>query len=376
LPKGVDVIIHLAANTSYEDENSECEISSARALLSKAKQAGAKFLFVSSQAARQDASTTYGQTKWFIEQDVLNANGLVVRPGQVYGGKIRGLFGTLVSIVKRSPVLPAFLPAPLIQPIHVDDLVEGLLKLAEHPDISSGLFCFASPKPISFTYFLRTIALYRVRRRRHFVIIPVMLIKILINLSENWFHIKLNLTRLNSLFSLNPMNTANDLKVLGLKLRPLHSGMHPSGNDRRRRLIQEGMTLLTYLLKKRPNSELIRRYVCMVEKLRSGLPLNLPTFTYYWPITLAIIDNNSYTSSLTGKEFGWRVNAATVIAEATQRGAIQFLGNPQSSHRWLSLFKMLFSLGAEAMWRALGFACMPLIRYFLLNSEAHNDSRI
>jgi len=37
----------------------------------------------------------------------------------------RGLFGTLVKVVRRLPLLPTFLPAPKIQPIHVDDLAEG-----------------------------------------------------------------------------------------------------------------------------------------------------------------------------------------------------------------------------------------------------------
>jgi NADH dehydrogenase len=114
----------------------------------------------------------------------------------------------------------------------------------------------------------------------------------------------------------------------------------------------------------------------MVKQLRFGLPLNLPAFTYYWPITLAIIDNPSYIASLSGKEFGWRINAATVIAEASQQGAAPFLGNLQSSNRFLSLFKILVSLGAEAIWRIMSFIYRLFIRFSLRGNGASNDSGI
>ena len=87
LPPGVDAVVHLAANTtqttSSEDKR---EVFAAQMLIKAAREADARFIFISSQTARIDAPTAYGRNKWQIEQEVLLAGGWVVRPGQVYGG--------------------------------------------------------------------------------------------------------------------------------------------------------------------------------------------------------------------------------------------------------------------------------------------------
>ena len=69
----------------------------------------AKFIFLSSQAAQEKSISDYGLTKWHIEKDVLASNGFVIRVGQVYGGKLDGLFGVLSSIVKKHHILPFFI---------------------------------------------------------------------------------------------------------------------------------------------------------------------------------------------------------------------------------------------------------------------------
>ena len=75
--------------------------------------------------------TAYGRAKWQVEQEILRHGGFVVRPGLVYGGVPGGVFAGLVDTVRRFPLLPAILPAPRVQPIHVDDLAEGLVRVAE-----------------------------------------------------------------------------------------------------------------------------------------------------------------------------------------------------------------------------------------------------
>ena len=143
LPEGIDVVFHLAATTSIAIDP-DMEIEAAKSLINAAKQANAKIIFISSQTAREDAPTIYGRTKWQIEKLVLAAAGLVVRPGQVYGGPEQALFGELVRIMHKLPVIPAFLPAPMVQPVHVDDLIAALLNCAESKKIS----CFG------FTYWI------------------------------------------------------------------------------------------------------------------------------------------------------------------------------------------------------------------------------
>ena len=106
LPEKTDVLLHLAADLSGKSVSAHQEIVAARKLRDEATRGGAKFIFVSSQTASLTAPTPYGQTKAKIEAEVLEKNGIVVRPGLVYGGQEQGLFGMLVKIVRWLPVLP------------------------------------------------------------------------------------------------------------------------------------------------------------------------------------------------------------------------------------------------------------------------------
>jgi NADH dehydrogenase len=352
MPDKIEVIIHLAADTSGNDEVGLRELEAAKALVSAASEVGAIFLFVSSQTAVENAPTSYGRTKWLIEQEVLAVNGLVVRLGQVYGGPERGLFGILTNLVRRLPVQPAFMPSPKVQPIHVDDCAKGLLKLVDHKNMKSGVYCLASSEPISFTQFLRSIAISRVRRRIFFVPVPAFLVQCTTRIIGKKLSASLGLNRLNSLFDLPLMNTAADLETIELKLRPLSSGMHRSGNDRRCRLIQEGAALLEYILKEKPNSNLVRRYVRMVEKLRTGTALDIPTWMMRWPITLTLLDDRAITSLWQRDEFAWRIDAATVIAEASRQGAARFLGSStQTTWPLAAFFRMAIAVSLEITWR-------------------------
>jgi nucleoside-diphosphate-sugar epimerase len=366
LPPKTHALIHLAANTlTAHNTDSAIELRSVRLLLSATEKAGAKFIFVSSQTARADAPTSYGLTKWSIEKEVLTAGGFVVRPGQVYGGIERGLFGTLVKVTRRLPLLPAFLPAPKIQPIHVDDLAEGLLRIVKNNTIKSGVLCLASPIPIKFSQFMLAIATVRVRQWRLLVPVPVLLINVIGSMIGKQLSSRLGIAQLKSLFYLPLINTDSDLKQLNLTLRPFRSGLHPSGNDRRRRLISEGSALLCYVLKVRPDTDLLRRYVRAVEKLRGGNPLILPSWVAKWPITFALFDSQPLILTAREKEFVWRLNVATMLAEATPGGARRFLGLGQNHGQIISLISLFRAVFTEIFWRILRVAYSPLLHRYM-----------
>lgn len=362
-PAGTGAVIHLAANTSPdENENGDAEVRAAHSLIAAARQVSAKIIFVSSQTARADAPTVYGRTKWRIEQDVLAAGGWIVRPGQVYGGAERGLFGLLTRAVRRLPLIPAFLPAPKVQPIHVDDLAQGLLNIAQRGDLEPGLFRLASPEPVSFTCFLSTIASRRARRRILAFPIPTILVKLAAACLGERLRRKTGLERLLSLFELPRMNSASDLARLGLSLRSLSAGMHPSGCDTRRRLAHEARSMLAYVLREAPHVGLIRRHVRAVEKLRDGSPLNLPSSTLRFPVFLRLLDERTFVSSAQGAEFFWRLDAATLLAEATPVGARRFLGTSGHRHALLDAFRIGRAVISEILWRLVRPVCSPLIR--------------
>lgn len=374
LPAGTDAVMHLAANTQHaNDLDEEREVAAAKKLIQSAQEVGAKFIFVSSQTARADAPTAYGRTKWRIEQEVLSVGGWVVRPGQVYGGPLRGLFGTLAQTVRQLPLLPAFMPAPQVQPIHVDDLAEGLLRMVERGDIPSAVYCLAAPKPVSFAHFLSQIAQSRLRCWRGFLPVPV----VFINALGEKLRTRLGLERLRSLFDLPVMATVSDLKQLGLTLRPLRTGMHPSGDDRRRCVLQEGVALLTYILKAAPSSVILRRYVRVIERVRGGVAVGLPQILLSYPVALSVLNVSAWADAAVGADYVWRLDAATLLAEATPLGADRFLGvgvgdsqglerQPGALGRLISITK---SIASEVLWRLLGVLLSPLVRLTLSRAK-------
>lgn len=363
LPAGADVVVHLAANTAASNLLDDVgEVAATQRLIKSAQEAGARFVFVSSQTARADAPTAYGRIKWRIEQEVLAAGGCVVRPGQVYGGELRGLYGTLVKAVQKMPLLPAFMPAPQVQPIHVDDLAEGLLRIAERDDVSGGVRHLASPEPVSFSMFLGEIARSRLRCRRIFVPVPVVAIHSFAALLGAARRTRLGVERLRSLFDLPVMDTASDLNQLGLALRPLASGLHPSGDDRRRRLLEEGKALLTYVLKDQPGSSVLRRYVRVIESLRGGKAFGLPRILLDFSVLLSLCGKASWSDAVEGAEFVWRLDAATLLAEACPMGARRFLTLGRRAGALSSLLSMMNAVVGESVWRLVRLLTSPILR--------------
>jgi len=372
LPSEAEAVIHLAANTSGEGNLTlDSEVQAAQALQSASQRIEARFIFLSSQTARQDAPTPYGRTKWCIERTVLSAGGVVVRPGLVYGGPTHGLYGRLVTAIRRLPLLPAFIPPPKVQPIHVDDLACALLRLVEYDIAATGILCLGAAEGISFSEFLAEISRSRLRQKRLFIPIPVVSVRysslIIAKASGN----RLSLEQLRSLFDLPPMATAADLGVLKVILRPLRSGMNKSGDDKRRRLLREGRAMFVYLLKQPPENDLVRRYVRCVEQLRGGQPLKLSEFVLRYPVWMALFDSKTSTT-VDGEELAWRLDAATVLAEATRQGSDLFLGVRRRSGPLASLLTLSGAVFGEVIWRLLALAAYP---YMSLRSRGARKSK-
>lgn len=362
LPHDVDALVHLAATTLTPTQDILMELLAAQRLIAAATRQGARFIFVSSQAAAAHAPTGYGRSKWMIEQAVLASGGIVVRPGQVYGGPERALFGTLVATVRALPLLPAFMPAPYIQPVHVDDLVEALLRVASRRDFEACTLCVGAPIPVSFTRFLQVIARLRLRRVRLAMPIPIAVVRMASRLLGPRRSSRVGLDRLNSLFELQPMETTPDLERLGLALRPLEQGILRSGNGARRVLLQEGRALLSYVLRAQPRSILLRRYVRAMEQTRGHTTLALPTWMINAPLLVTLIDGAGKKNGGPGfQEFNWRLHAAVILAEASPQGAKRFLGNNVPAGFIYAGLGMSLSIAREVAWRLASFALTPLL---------------
>lgn len=366
LPPGTEAVLHLAVSDREQDGGQD--IAAVERLIAATQKASAKLIFVSSQTARPDAPTAYGRNKWQIEQIVLSSGGWVVRPGQVYGGELRGLFGVLVNAVRKLPLLPIFLPTPKVQPIHVEDLSEGLLRIAVRKDLPSAIYCLADSEPLPFHKFLNAIAKSRLHCKRGFVPVPVIIINMFTLVLSEALCIRLGLKRFRSLFALPIMETASDLMQLELILRPLHTGMHRSGNHQRRLLLQEGQALFSYVLREPPSAALLRRYAKAIETLREGMLLALPKLFVRYPTLLALAEGTGNSDMAWSKEFIWRLNGATILAEATPQGARRFLGLGERHSFERNLINIVRTMASEIGWKMISILLLPLIRNALTRS--------
>lgn len=358
LPGDIIGVFHLAAETQHARGAEPTESAAAQRLIDAAGAVGASFVFVSSQTARANAPTDYGRIKWQIERATLAAGGRVVRPGQVYGGPERGLFGVLCALVRRLPVLPAFVPAPVVQPVHVDDLAAALLScLAQAP---SSVVCVAASEGVSFTAFLKSIARGRTHRRPITIPVPTVFVRALAKLLGPGPSSTIGLDRLGSLFALPRMDTASDLQRLSLTLRPLSAGVTRSGRGRRE-ILREGRVFLTYVLRMVPSGVLLRRYVSAIETLRMGRALRLPEFVRCVPASLALLDGARGVDVAFRSELVWRLNAALMLAEASPQGACRFLGVNRPVGWSRSVLCMAQAVAAEAVCRVVQLLLWPLL---------------
>jgi NADH dehydrogenase len=355
-------VVHLAADTRGNGTGEDQEVAAAQRLLGTARERDLRIVYVSSQTARSDAPTAYGRAKWQVEQRVLQAGGKIVRPGLVYGGQPGGLYRELLNQVEGARALPALFPAPCVQPVHVADLAEGLLRIVERDDLPARAFNLAAPAPVSITAFLRALAAVRLRRRRAFVPMPTALLDQALLVANRIRGRVYDAARVRSLLDLPELPCADSLAALDLRLRPLASGMHPSGSNRRRLLLREGRGLITYLLGEPAPATLMKRYAQAVERVRNGLPVGVPGMLLDWPGCLAVLDSRAFLRSASAEELDWRLDAATALAEASPAGARRFLMIEDSAGA-AGAFSSIGGVAlSEGLWRLVRLLASPLLR--------------
>jgi nucleoside-diphosphate-sugar epimerase len=363
LSEDINVVIHLAAITSSKQANPHAEINAAKRLIAATQRIHARFIFVSSQVANINAPSDYGRVKAAIERLTTETHGWIVRPGLVYGGYERGLFGTLANIIRKIAVYPAFIPAPKVQPIHVDDLAQTILACATSPITKDRLVHAGDINPISFTKFLNLIASNWARKPRLSVPVPTALVSLLSRGLGGRLSNKLGLLRLHSLFTMPTMDTEADLKRLGITLRSLEAGLSRTRPVNRRALNKEGYALLAYVMRSPPNISLTKRYVRAIEQLRAAEPIGLPNFFLQLPSSIALLENSSKNTKEQKQELEWRLNISISIAEASKRGAYLLIGPPTGNRIGLKVFHIALAVLSEISWRLLGIFVRPSLRH-------------
>ena len=320
--KEVDAIVHLAAIASNTCVDGQLEYNACRQLLDILPfDKKNNFLFVSSQSAAEFAPTKYGRTKWNIEQMVSSQGGVIVRPGLVYGGHNYGaLFALLCSLAKGLPVLPALIPSPRVQPIHIDDLSLALLNILSGFGHRSNIYNIASSTSLRFSDFLKTIAWYRYRRLPFILITPVFLLSFfsqIVNLLP--FPKLVDSERVDGLLALKEMDTFDSLALLDVQPRGLVDGLCNKPNSRRA-LLEEGLALLSYVSGKKVPPFLARRYVGAIAKWKSSRRLRLPFLLLRFPFLIRMVDPRFPILPLdqeSRSRLVWCLDAANFVAEST-----------------------------------------------------------
>ncbi|WP_353411673.1 NAD(P)-dependent oxidoreductase [Arenicella sp. 4NH20-0111] len=128
----VDCVIHLAHDFSKK-QGAETTIKSTTEIINQAFTANVRRqLYFSSFSAHHNAESTYGKTKFLIEQSISNIpNTTVVRPGLVIGNG--GLYANIARAVRLSPFIPLPDAGKATTPvIEIEKLCHESLKLCQN----------------------------------------------------------------------------------------------------------------------------------------------------------------------------------------------------------------------------------------------------
>jgi nucleoside-diphosphate-sugar epimerase len=311
-------LIHLAHDwtnaPSSEDPEGGLNIEGTRTLLRASRAHGLRrFVCVSSQSARADAANIYGRVKWRIEQELVGPGEVAGRVGLVYGGRPQGMFGLLTRLAARAPVLPMVDPWRGVQPIHLDEVCLGLLRLVEGDQV--GWLGIASPYSIPFGNFLKILA--RELHGRHLLVLPIP--HRLALLACDALHIvpfgpKVDRERILGLVGTQPMECADHLTTLGLNVEPFAERLRREPASRKTALA-EGRVMLKYILRRAPGSALTRRYARALVATGPHGPLPLPRLLHASPALLRVIEPVNRAAPLAR-----RLALATALAEASPQG--------------------------------------------------------
>lgn len=148
------------------------------ALFSACAQAGVRRVVQVSALGIDGGTTTYARTKLVAERQLLQRtergelDGVVLRPSVVYGPG--GASSRLFDMLSRWPVLllPAAAVRAKVQPIHVRDLAEGVVRLVGGATPYCGGLDVAGPRALTLAGFIGELRLRRGRPLAHAWALP------------------------------------------------------------------------------------------------------------------------------------------------------------------------------------------------------------
>lgn len=204
IPPGTGALIHAAYDFQAfgPAANKRTNVQGSLELFSEARRSGVhRIVFISSMAAFPGCRSIYGLGKLAVEDAAKEFGAVSIRPGTIYGGADKGIFGVLKKL-SSLPIVP--LPGgggQQIHLVHIDDLCGAICRLAlEDPTPPTEPISLAHPEKLSIRQIINMLAGFS----RHSVSIPTPLI-ISILFTINFFMRGNSPVRLDSLISIiNP----------------------------------------------------------------------------------------------------------------------------------------------------------------------------
>lgn len=343
LQDDIEVVIHLSAISQESLAVTPLEEKSFQQLVSECRRVGAHLIYISSQTVLGPLISNYARSKANFEKYVFDSNGTVLRLGQVYGGREKGLFGAIVNFCKISPILPQFLPSPKVQPVHVSDVAAAILILARNRSV--GIYQLANSSQISFNKFLRLIGEYRVKEFRILLPIPVKFVSNFLILFKFIPNINNARIRFNTLLNLPYMEPSEVFIKNNFLCRQLTEGMSKSGSCKVRGLIIEGRIIARYILKAEPSPEIIKRYVRFSSLSNDSSYLSDCKLINKYPALLGF-----YHAALDINKYGIikrKIEQMVVIAEASVSTHFRYLPDCSGCKKFKCLLTMALSVVNE-----------------------------
>jgi len=174
----VDVLVHAAWDfraTEWSDIL-RINVDGTRRLFDAASDAGVgRLIHVSTLAAFAGTRSSYGRAKLLTEAAAMVRDGVVIRPGLVYGPRPGGMFGRLQRVASHLPVVPLIVddahPILMAHEQDVGDLVVAIADGREQPEPGRPLVA-ASSDALTMRDVIVAIAAAHGRRPPFFVPVP------------------------------------------------------------------------------------------------------------------------------------------------------------------------------------------------------------
>jgi len=150
----IDSVIHMAAVTHTNESAQYYRINTqgTETLLNLAERSRTKrFIFVSTRAVAADGGD-YSNSKRLAEEAVMKSplDWVIVRPAEIYGLSKGEAIGKLLSLIEKYPVVPVMGgDSCTFAPVHVDDVIEAMIRLLERPACRRKIYNLSGPEEMT-----------------------------------------------------------------------------------------------------------------------------------------------------------------------------------------------------------------------------------